>query len=80
MTIEGLDYRQYASTLKHLVPELRTIAVLDSDGKKVKDEVLNADFKIVRWKRYEQEISSRQIGWRRSSKNLYASKREISLR
>ena len=55
MTIEGLDYRQYASTLKHLVPELRTIAVLDSDGKKVKDEVLNADFKIVRWKRYEQE-------------------------
>ena len=55
MTIEGLDYRQYASTLKHLVPELRTIAVLDSDGKKVEDEVLNADFKIVRWKRYEQE-------------------------
>ena len=55
LAIKDIDYRQYASTLKHLVPELRTIAVLDSDGKKVKDETLNDDFKVVRWKRYEQE-------------------------
>jgi len=55
LAIKDLDYRQYVSTLKHLVPELRTIAVLDSDGKKAKDETLNDDFRIVRWKRYEQE-------------------------
>ncbi|MBQ6009908.1 MAG: AAA family ATPase [Kiritimatiellae bacterium] len=56
MAIEGLDFRKYAMTLKHLVPDLRVIAVLDSDGsKKRADEVLNDDFKIVRWKKYELE-------------------------
>ena len=56
MSIEGLDFRKYAMTLKHLVPDLRAIAVLDSDGNKKRvDEVLNEDFKIVRWKKYEQE-------------------------
>ena len=56
MAIEGLDFRKYAMTLKHLVPDLRAIAVLDSDGnRKRTDEVLNEDFKIVRWRKYEQE-------------------------
>lgn len=56
MAIEGLDFRKYAMTLKHLVPDLRVIAVLDSDGnKKRADEVLNDDFKIVRWQKYELE-------------------------
>ena len=56
MAIEGLDFRKYAMTLKHLVPDLRVIAVLDSDGNKKRAyEVLNDDFKIVRWKKYEQE-------------------------
>lgn len=56
MAIEGLDFRKYAMTLKHLVPDLRVIAVLDSDGRKKRaDEVLNDDFKIVRWQKYELE-------------------------
>lgn len=55
METAGIDYRQYVSTLKHLVPELRSVAVFDGDGKPSKDEEVSPDFKVMRWKRYELE-------------------------
>lgn len=52
---EGLDYRRYVSVLKNLVPDLRALAIFDSDGKKLQDENITEDFEVVRWKRYEIE-------------------------
>ena len=52
---EGLDYRRYVLTLKRLVPSLRALAIFDSDGRDVGDDSISADFKILRWKRYEIE-------------------------
>jgi len=51
----GLDYRRFYSTLKHLVPDLRAVALFDGDGREIGDETVSDDFKILRWRRYEFE-------------------------
>lgn len=55
IAMSGVDYRQYYSTLKHLVPELRAIAVLDSDRKKGGRSSGPDGLEVIRWKRYELE-------------------------
>ena len=52
---EGLDYRRFYSALKRLIPELRAVALFDSDGRETGDTMLSEDFKILRWRRYEFE-------------------------
>ena len=51
----GLGYRRFYSTLKHLIPELRAVALFDGDGRDIGDESVSDDFKILRWRRYEFE-------------------------
>lgn len=55
IALKDVDYRQYYSMLRHLVPELRAIAVLDSDSKKGGRSQGPENLTVVRWKRYELE-------------------------
>lgn len=55
MSSPGSNYKSFFYTLKHLVPELAGLAILDSDGKE-RPDVENADgLSIFYWKRYELE-------------------------
>lgn len=51
----GENYKSYFYTLKHLVPELKGIALFDCDGSEKKDVPNNNDLGIFYWKRYELE-------------------------
>lgn len=48
------NFKNYFHTLKHLVPELRGIAILDGDNNQKKDDS-NKDLGVFYWTRYELE-------------------------
>lgn len=49
-------HRHHFDIMKNAVPDLKGIAILDSDGKEKADEIeMKKDFAIVYWKKYELE-------------------------
>ncbi len=53
--LAGIDFRQYYHTLKHLVPELKAVAIRDGDGKQHPPSDTDGELSIHYWTRYELE-------------------------
>lgn len=49
-----IDFRKHYHTLKRYVPEFKGIAIFDSDGRGVKDDIRD-ELAVVYWKNYELE-------------------------
>lgn len=49
-----VDFKKHFHTLKHFVPEFKGIAIFDSDGRDVADDI-NEELAVVYWKNYEVE-------------------------
>ncbi len=50
----NLSYKQHFYTLKHFVTDFKGIAIFDSDGRDVRDDI-KPDLAVVYWKNYELE-------------------------